>query len=309
MKKVQNLSKYVKTHKLVSLGVVASAAALVATGIGTFSYFSDSKTANTNITLNKGTVKLGEFSKNKWQYIENTTNKNASEDADISSLKLPDRTYAGKTINPDLTAYSDSNTGGMTLEKFTSSDQQSTSDSSATSAALEGDKFANIVPGDAFRKTYEVVYTGSNAAEITMKLKWGDASSSKGNTWSQFTNLYDYIVKYSIDDNDTKTPDAVYTLISNTSTTGQATYSSLTSESGYKLKASTDENAKPLLIKKENKLHLYITVRMKVADYDAKDQADSNIPATIQSLGVDGFEVTVKNHLETKPVSTTTASN
>lgn len=305
MKKVQNLSKYVKTHKLVSLSVVASTAALVATGIGTYSYFSDSKTANTNITLNKGTVKLEDFSTNKWQYIENTTN-NAS--TDISSLDLPDaRTYAGKTINPDLTAYSGSNTDGRTLGSFTSSAQQSTSDSSATSAALEGDKFANIVPGDAFRKTYEVVYTGSNAAEINVKLKWGDTKSSDSTTWSKFNSLYDYIVKYSIDDNDTKTTDAVYTLISNTSATGQATYSSLTT-SGYILKASTAADAKPLLIKKENKLHLYITVRMKVADYNATQQND-NIPTAIQSLGGDGFEVTVKNHLETKPVSTTTASN
>lgn len=302
MKKVQNLSKYVKTHKLVSLGVVASAAALVATGIGTYSYFSDSKTANTNITLNKGTVTLNKFNDNKWQYIENITDKTVNDEPvnDISTLTLPnERPYAGKTINPDLTAYSTADaTTGKTLDDFT---KETSSVSSAPSAALEGEKFANIVPGDTFRKTYEVEYTGTNSAEIILNLIW---SAKDTRTWTKFSNTYNYIVKCSVDDNKADTPDTEYVLISNY-IKGKADYSTLTSNNGYTLK---DSNDKPVLIKKGNKLHLYVTVGMKATDYDASTQA--NVPDTVQSLGGDSFKVTVKNHLETKTTtSTTTASN
>lgn len=297
MKKVQILSNYVKTHKLISLGVAASTVALVATGIGTYSYFSDSKTANTNLTLNKGTVKLGDFGNNKWQYVENISDKTVS---DISTLSLPDaRTYAGKTINSDLIAYSTAtDTTGKTLDDFT---KETSRDSSATSAALEGEKFANIVPGDTFRKTYELEYTGTNSAEIILNLIWGTKDTG---TWTKFDNTYNYIVKYSVDDNKADTTDTEYVLISNY-TTGKANYSTLTSNNGYTLK---DSNDKPVLIKKGNKLHLYVTVGMKATDYDASTQA--NVPDTVQSLGGDSFNVTVKNHLETKTnTSTTTASN
>lgn len=165
MKKVQILSKYVKAHKLVSLGVVASAAALVATGIGTYSYFSDSKTANTNITLNKGTVKLGDIPSVNWNYLGN----NAS-----FSLPISDFNYSGTKINPDLKSSTAAAIGTNPTQIYS------------------GNNFSNVVPGDTFVKTYDITYTGSNEAEIIVK--FNDQTKS----WGSIPSYYNFKVECSV---------------------------------------------------------------------------------------------------------------
>lgn len=174
MKKVHNLSKYVKTHKLVSLGVVASAAALVATGIGTYSYFSDSKTANTNITLNKGTVKLENIPSVEWSYLGNNA----------SFSLLSSDSYSSETkINPDLkiNAVNSAAIGTNPTQIY------------------KGSSFSNVVPGDTFVKTYDITYTGSNEAEVVVKF------TDETKTWGSIPDYYNFKVECSVGNNSTAT--------------------------------------------------------------------------------------------------------
>lgn len=311
MKKVQNLSKYVKTHKLVSLGIVASAAALVATGIGTYSYFSDSKTANTNITLNKGTVTLGEVSGVAWNYLGNSTDttSNPTSIDKISDISLkdgvtsePSADYSGKVVNPDLT-----DSANTTLNSYISNHTSNVPFSSAS--------FSNIVPGDMFRKTYDIQYTGSNSAEVTVGLNWG---ASTNTDWTKFNKYYNYIVEYSVvetkDNNQVNIINPI-NLFSNYKEGAKVSDYATFVNKGYLLTYTKDSKDAKVLLTKNQILKITVSVKLKnSADYpttstDTNALTQNELPTAISSTGTDGFKVTVKNHLEAKPVSTTNASN
>lgn len=306
MMKMQKLSKYVKTHKLVSLGVVASAAALVATGIGTYSYFSDSKTANTNLTLNKGTVTLGDVSGVAWKYLGNSTDttSNPTSIDKISDISLkegvtsePSADYSGKVINPDLT-----NSANITLNSYISNHTDNVPFSSTS--------FSNIVPGDMFRKTYDIQYKGSNSAEVTVGLNLG---ASTNTDWTKFNKYYNYIVEYSVVENKNNTQENVIApinLFSNYKSGPKVTnYTDF--KNGYLLSYTKDNKDSKVLLTKNQILKITVSVKLKnSADYpttstDTNALTQNELPTAISSTGTDGFKVTVKNHLETK----TTGSN
>lgn len=282
MKKVQNLSKYVKTHKLISLGVAASTVALVATGIGTYSYFKDAvSTTKGTVTLNSGTVKLSDFSDQTWTYLENTTE-------DLDNLTVPTESnnfYSGKTVNTSL------NNGNNPL-------------SENAGTAFKNTDFTNIVPGDTFEKSYDIKYTGSNEAEIFFNFDLGWLKEHSDSTeYYSFANTYDYRVEYSV------TQDSSSTTQSQTaSTTVHSLLSSDNSKlySGYDSNGNVDANNQIKSedsVKKGGTIHLKFFVRLKDKDYfqTAKDDTtllQSKLP-NISRLA-DNFTVSVQNKLETK---------
>lgn len=252
MKKVQNLSKYVHTHKLLSLGIVVSATALVATGIGTYSYFKDAvSTTKGTVTLNSGTVKLSDFSDQKWTYLENTTTE------DLASLTVPTESnnfYSGKTVNTSL------NNGNNPL-------------SENAGTAFKSNAFTNMVPGDTFEKSYDIKYTGSNEAEIFFNFDLGWLKAHSDSTMYSFADTYDYRVEYSV------TPAPSSTTQSQTaSTTVHSLLSSDNSKlySGYDSNRNVDANNQIKSedsVKKGGTIHLKFFVRLKDKDYfqTAKD--------------------------------------
>lgn len=275
---MQKLSKYVKTHKLVSLGVVASAAALVATGVGTYSYFSDSKTANTNLTLNKGTVKLSDVNDPGWTYLGNTSNVEGSSteesvtsasNYDIGQLSDLNTTppYSGKYVNPDLKL------GEKNVEDW--------------SKVQTGNNFSQIVPGDTFRKKVTFTYSGSNAADLSMKLVWNHQSTENDN-WTKFKKTFDYIVKYSVNNKDG------VSLVTNISGLSLPKYSDIT---------TTGVSLSDIQIKKDDTITIAYTIRMKTNDYNDIAQF-GDLPQQVTTQNgkeiYDGIELTVKNHLEKK---------
>ena len=281
MKKVQNLSKYVHTHKLLSLGIAVSATALVATGIGTYSYFKDAvSTTKGTVTLNSGTVKLSDFSDQTWTYLENTTE-------DLDNLTVPTESnnfYSGKTVNTSL------NNGNNPL-------------SENASTAFKNTDFTNIVPGDTFEKSYDIKYTGSNEAEIFFNFDLGWLKEHSDSTKYSFADTYDYRVEYSV------TPAPSSTTQSQTAST--TVHSLLSSDNYSKLYSGYEEgkvNASNQIksqdsVKKDGTIHLKFFVRLKDKDYfqTAKDNTtllQSKLP-NISGLA-DNFTVSVQNKLETK---------
>ena len=57
----------------VALGTTMAAALIAGASAGTYAYFTSQATANTNLTLNKGTVTLGEVPNSNWKYLGNST--------------------------------------------------------------------------------------------------------------------------------------------------------------------------------------------------------------------------------------------
>lgn len=273
---IQKLKNYASKHKMkVALGTTMAAALIAGASAGTYAYFTSQATANTNLTLNKGTVTLGTYDNEvKWTYLGNSTEQ------DISKVSAPKDGYKGRTINPDLKSEND--------KKIDS-----------TTGVFSGSTFKNIVPGDIFKKEYSIAYTGTNTAEINLKLSWGDQNSSSTESWKQFNSNYNYVVEYKIDDNDSNTTDKKVTLLSNCVASTVTSYTNLVSDSGYDLMADTNTNTKKL-IKNGYKINMYITVGLKAINFNSSEQANNLLPSTIQSVGTDGFVLTVRNHLESK---------
>lgn len=273
---IQKLKNYASKHKMkVALGTTMTAALIAGASAGTYAYFTSQATANTNLTLNRGTVTLGTYDNEvKWTYLGNSTEQ------DISKVSTPKDDYKGRTINPDLKSEND--------KKIDS-----------TTGVFSGSTFKNIVPGDIFKKEYSIAYTGTNTAEINLKLSWGDQNSSSTESWKQFNSNYNYVVEYKIDDNDSNTTDRKVTLLSNCVAQTVTSYTKLVSDSGYDLMADTNTNTKKL-IKNGYKINIYITVGLKAINFNSSEQANNLLPSTIQSVGTDGFVLTVRNHLESK---------
>lgn len=273
---IQKLKNYASKHKMkVALGTTMAVALIAGASAGTYAYFTSQATANTNLTLNKGTVTLGTYDNEvKWTYLGNSTEQ------DISKVSAPKDDYKGRTINPDLKSEND--------KKIDS-----------TTGVFSGSAFKNIVPGDIFKKEYSIAYTGTNTAEINLKLSWGDHNSSSTESWKQFNSNYNYVVEYKIDDNDSNTTDKKVTLLSNCVASTVTSYTNLVSDSGYDLMADTNTNTKKL-IKNDYKINIYITVGLKAINFNSSEQANNLLPSTIQSVGTDGFVLTVRNHLESK---------
>lgn len=188
---IQKLKNYASKHKMkVALGTTMAAALIAGASAGTYAYFTSHVTAKTNLTLNKGTVTLGEVPNSNWKYLGNSTDINTLSDKykDISLNGIstePDATYKDRVINPNL-VNSDNKNINEYINKHTEN------------VAFSGASFSNIVPGDVFRKTYDIQYTGSNDAEISLKLNWGDKASNPNEDWTKFNNSFNYIVEYRI---------------------------------------------------------------------------------------------------------------
>lgn len=112
---------------------------------GTYAYFTDSKSIDGQLTLTKGQVSLGDAVGSDWTYKGNT-----GEGDDYSQLQ---------------------NNGQL---KFTNKNISSTT----------GTSFSNVLPGDTFKKTITVSYTGSVDATGTIAL----------NTNGISTKAIDYVV-------------------------------------------------------------------------------------------------------------------
>ena len=198
---IQKLKTYASKHKMkVALGTTMAAALIAGASVGTYAYFTSQATAKTNLTLNKGTVTLGEVPNSNWKYLGNSTdisNDNLSdkyEDISLNGIsKEPDATYTGRVINPNL-ANSDNKNNTVYINEYINNHTEN--------VAFSGASFSNIVPGDVFRKTYDIQYTGSNDAEISLKLNWGDKASNPNEDWTKFNNSFNYIVEYRILNND-----------------------------------------------------------------------------------------------------------
>lgn len=285
---IQKLKNYASKHKMkVALGTTMAAALIAGASAGTYAYFTSQATANTNLTLNKGTVTLGEVPNSNWKYLGNSTDINRNtlsdkyEDISLNGISTePDATYTGRVINPNLV-----NSDNKNINEYINNHTEK--------GAFSGASFSNIVPGDVFRKTYDIQYTGSNDAEISLKLKWGDTESSKTD-WTSFNNSFNYIVEYRILNNDKPVSVSPVNLFSNYASSPKITnYTDFIS--GYKFK---DENSKPVLVKTGQMIELAVTVKLKNADYTVGEQ--NELPSSIKSVGTDGFTLTVQNHLESK---------
>ena len=88
---IQKLKTYASKHKMkVALGTTMAAALIAGASVGTYAYFTSQATAKTNLTLNKGTVTLGEVPNSNWKYLGNST--------DISNDNLSDK-YEDISLN------------------------------------------------------------------------------------------------------------------------------------------------------------------------------------------------------------------
>lgn len=291
---IQKLKNYASKHKMkVALGTTMAAALIAGASAGTYAYFTSQATANTNLTLNKGTVTLGEVPNSNWKYLGNSTdisNDTLSDKYKDISLNVistePNATYSGRVINPNLV-----NSDNKNINDYINNH----TDNHTENVAFSGASFSNIVPGDVFRKTYDIQYTGSNDAEISLKLNWGDTESKTD--WTSFNNSFNYIVEYRILNNDKTVSGSPVNLFSNYASSpkiSNSNYNDFISK-GYKFK---DTNGKPVLVKKDQTIELAVTVKLKNADYDVTQQKD--LPSSIKSVGTDGFTLTVQNHLESK---------
>ncbi|WP_248626106.1 hypothetical protein [Enterococcus cecorum] len=289
---IQKLKTYASKHKMkVALGTTMAAALIAGASAGTYAYFTSHVTAKTNLTLNKGTVTLGEVPNSNWKYLGNSTdisNDNLSdkyEDISLNGISTePDATYSGRVINPNL-----ENSEHKNINEYINNHTEKVAFSSAS--------FSNIVPGDVFRKTYDIQYTGSNDAEISLKLNWGDKASNPNEDWTKFNNSFNYIVEYRIlknDKNKTVLSGPVNLFSNYASSPKISNYTDFISK-GYKFK---DTNSKPVLVKKDQTIELAVTVKLKNADYTVGEQ--DKLPSSIKSVGTDGFTLTVQNHLESK---------
>lgn len=285
---IQKLKNYASKHKMkVALGTTMAAALIAGASAGTYAYFTSHVTAKTNLTLNKGTVTLGEVPNSNWKYLGNSTDINTLSDKykDISLNGIstePDATYKDRVINPNL-VNSDNKNINEYINKHTEN------------VAFSGASFSNIVPGDVFRKTYDIQYTGSNDAEISLKLNWGDKASNPNEDWTKFNNSFNYIVEYRILNNDKTVSFGPVNLFSNYASSPKISdYKDFISK-GYKFK---DTDSKPVLVKNGQTIELAVTVKLKNADYTVDEQ--NKLPSSIKSVGTDGFTLTVQNHLESK---------
>lgn len=289
---IQKLKNYASKHKMkVALGTTMAAALIAGASAGTYAYFTSQATANTNLTLNKGTVTLGEVPNSNWKYLGNSTdisNDTLSDKYKDISLNVistePNATYSGRVINPNLV-----NSDNKNINDYINNH----TDNHTENVAFSGASFSNIVPGDVFRKTYDIQYTGSNDAEISLKLNWGDTESKTD--WTSFNNSFNYIVEYRILNNDKTVSVSPVNLFSNYASSPKiSNYTDFISK-GYKFK---DTNSKPVLVKKDQTIELAVTVKLKNADYTVDEQ--DKLPSSIKSVGTDGFTLTVQNHLESK---------
>lgn len=293
---IQKLKNYASKHKMkVALGTTMAAALIAGASAGTYAYFTSQATANTNLTLNKGTVTLGEVPNSNWKYLGNSTDISKDtlsdnyNDISLNGISTePDATYKDRVINPNL-ANSDNKNKDVYINEYINNHTEN--------VAFSGASFINIVPGDVFRKTYDIQYTGSNDAEISLKLNWG-ATESKTD-WTSFNNFFNYIVEYRILKNDkNKTvlsgPVNLFSNYASSPKISNSNYKDFISK-GYKF--IKDTNA-PVLVKKDQIIELAVTVKLKNADYDVTQQED--LPSSIESVGTDGFTLTVQNHLESK---------
>ena len=183
----------------VSIGAVLVLGTSMA--IGTYAYFTSQATANTNLTLNKGTVALSDATGDTWSYYGNQV--------DFSTIDFNATDYMDQTmINPDLS--NDSNTIGTTPSKL-----------------FTGNSFSQVVPGDTFAKTVKVTYEGANNAEVAIKFQ------SKRQDWSTLVNYYNLKVEYQINMVDKEGQGSPHKLIANDS--NAATLAELISETGTKI--------------------------------------------------------------------------
>lgn len=293
---IQKLKNYASKHKMkVALGTTMAAALIAGASAGTYAYFTSHVTANTNLTLNKGTVTLGKVPNSNWKYLGNNpdiskdTLSDKYEDISLNGISTePNATYTGRVINPNL-ANSDNKNNTVYINEYINNHTENVAFSAAS--------FSNIVPGDVFRKTYDIQYTGSNDAEISLKLNWGVKDPD---TWEKFNKYFNYIVEYRIlnnDKNDKTVSSGPVNLFSNYASSpkiSNTNYKDFISK-GYKFIKDTND---PVLVKKDQIIELAVTVKLKNADYDVTQQED--LPSSIESVGTDGFTLTVQNHLESK---------
>ena len=284
---IQKLKNYASKHKMkVALGTTMAAALIAGASARTYAYFTSQATANTNLTLNKGTVTLREVPNSNWKYLGNSTDISKDtlldkyNDISLNGIsKEPDATYTGRVINPNLV-----NSDHKNINEYINNHSEN--------IAFSGASFSNIVPGDVFRKTYDIQYTGSNDAEISLKLNWGEKESNTD--WTKFNEYFNYIVEYRILNNDKTVSVSPVNLFSNYASSPKiSNYTDFIS--GYKFK---DTNSKPVLVKKDQTIELAVTVKLKNADYTVDEQ--DKLPSSIKSVGTDGFTLTVQNHLESK---------
>ena len=287
---IQKLKNYASKHKMkVALGTTMAAALIAGASAGTYAYFTSQATAKTNLTLNKGTVTLGEVPNSNWKYLGNSTDINSNTlsdkytDISLNGISTePNATYTGRVINPNL-----ENSDNKNINEYINKHTED--------VAFSSDSFSNIVPGDVFRKTYDIQYTGSNDAEISLKLNWGDKDSNSNKDWEKFNEYFNYIVEYRILNNDKTVSVSPVNLFSNYASNPKITnYTDFIS--GYKFK---DTDSKPVLVKEGKTIELAVTVKLKNADYTV-DEQNNNLPSSIKSVGTDGFTLTVQNHLESK---------
>ena len=153
----------------VSIGAVLVLGTSMA--IGTYAYFTSQATANTNLTLNKGTVALSDATGDTWSYYGNQV--------DFSTIDFNATDYLDKTmINPDLSD------GSKTID-------------TTSSKLFTGKSFSQVVPGDTFAKTVKVTYKGTNNAEVAIKFVHGQSQN-----WTDLANFYNLKVDYQINSGD-----------------------------------------------------------------------------------------------------------
>lgn len=167
---IQKLKNYASKHKMkVALGTTMAAALIAGASAGTYAYFTSQATANTNLTLNKGTVELSKLDdKIKWAYLGNRME---------NPFAKGKSNYQGEKINPDLKDLNASAAIG-----------------SDPTDVYTGTNFENIVPGDSFVKKFDIEYTGSNEAEVAIKF------DEKTTNWKGVLEYYNFEVDYSIGD-------------------------------------------------------------------------------------------------------------
>lgn len=169
---IQKLKNYASKHKMkVALGTTMAAALIAGASAGTYAYFTSKATANTNLTLNKGTVALSDAKGDTWSYYGNKV--------DFSKIDFNATDYPGETmINPDLSSGSD------TID-------------TTSSKLFTGNSFSQVVPGDTFAKTVKVTYKGTNNAEVAIKFVPGQSQN-----WIALANFYNLKVDYQINSGD-----------------------------------------------------------------------------------------------------------
>ena len=232
---IQKLKNYASKHKLkVALGTTMAAALIAGASAGTYAYFTSKATANTNLTLNKGTVTLEtDDNEVKWTYLGNSTEQ------DISKVSSPKDDYKGSTINPDLS-------------------NEKTAIRENPDTVFTGNHFRQVVPGDTFVKTVKIDYQGNNEAELAFRFQserqdW----STLANYYKTLANYYNLKVEYQIN---TGSP---HQLIANDS--DAATLAELISETGKKISET---------VKNGDTIQMNFYAQLKAKDYDVEAAKD-----------------------------------